>query len=125
MATKFGFERAFGDFQFFQAARLGNKLNFRGVRVDRFTGRSSIFHNTDLRIKLLSVNRSFIPFSLGIHGGFDYGRISTESEDLNDDFHTSYGGGIWIAPLDFLLLSADYFTSDDDSIIGLRLGFSF
>ncbi len=125
LATKVGMESAFGDFQFFQGARLGGQSNLRGVRVDRFTGQSAFFHNTDLRVKLFSVSNNLLPFSLGVHGGFDYGRVTTSSADINDDFHYAYGGGIWIAPLDFLLLSTDYFSSDDDNIFSFRLGFSF
>jgi len=125
LATRVGFEMAMGDYQFFQGARLGGRSNFRGVRVDRFTGQSSFFHNTDLRIKLASVNNNLLPFTLGLHGGFDYGRVGLDSENNNDQLHTAYGGGIWIAPLDFLLLSTDYFVSDVDDIFSVRLGFSF
>lgn len=124
IATRIGTQLAGGEFQFFQAATLGGDKNFRGVRIDRFAGQTVFYHNTDLRIKLGSVKNDILPFSIGIHGGFDYGHATIASES-EKTWHRSAGGGIWVAPLDFLLLSSDYFVSDVDSQFYFRLGFSF
>ncbi|NNE28940.1 MAG: BamA/TamA family outer membrane protein, partial [Saprospiraceae bacterium] len=125
IASRVGAELLTGDYQLFQAATLGGTTNMRGLRADRFSGKSLFFHNTDLRIRIVSVENPIVPFTLGIHGGFDYGRVQLDQAGEDNTFHTSAGGGLWISPLDFLLISGDYFVSDDDKLVGVRLGFFF
>ena len=50
-ATRIGTQHNIGDFEFFQAAVIGGKTNLRGYRSERFSGRTSFYHNLDLRIK--------------------------------------------------------------------------
>jgi hypothetical protein len=114
-----------GDFEFFQAVTLGGMDNLRGHRRQRFYGKTAFFHNTDLRIKLLNSSNSFLPFSMGVMGGADYGRVWSSGDD-SETWQSSFGGGLWVAPVDIMVILADYFTSDDDdSRFSVRMGFFF
>jgi len=124
-ATRFGTMHNFSDdFEFFQAAILGGNSNLRGFDAQRFAGRTSFFHNNDLRIRLGETNRGVIPFSFGITGGFDYGRVWISGEN-SGKWHTGYGGGIWIAPINFIVLSTELFKSEEDTRFTFRLGYAF
>ncbi len=122
-ASRLGGEHIFNNkFEFFQGARLGGSgpdRNFRGFRRDRFTGRSSFYHNNDLRWKAIQSENQVIPFSLGFFTGFDYGRVWVDGED-SDLWHYSYGGGFWFSPFNLMDLRFDWFRGD-----GIRNRFSF
>ncbi len=124
LATRIGMERVWGEFEFYNAPVLGGNFNFRGVRQDRFRGNATYFHNTDLRIKLATTKGGIAPVTYGITGGFDYGRVWLEGEN-SDTWHTSYGGGLWVAPIDFLLLNFEYFISDEQNRFVFKIGHSF
>jgi len=124
-ATRVGFEHINGDFEFFQGAILDGNSNFRGFRRDRFYGNSSFYHQTDLRLRIGSVSDgAFFPFSYGITGGFDHGRVWLRGDDSNL-WHFSYGGGLWISPVDFIVLNSTFYRSDEANLVRVTLGFSF
>ena len=124
-ATRIGFEHINGDFEFFQGAILDGNSNFRGFRRDRFYGNSSFFHQSELRLKIATVSDgAFFPFSYGITGGFDHGRVWLRTED-SDIWHFSYGGGLWISPVDFIVLNSTFYRSDEANLVRVTLGFSF
>ncbi len=126
-ATRIGVGHNIGasnSFEFFQAPRLGGNSNLRGFRAQRFYGKTSFFHQTDLRLKLFSTENNFLPFSFGLTGGFDYGRVWLNEED-SDTWHYGYGGGVWIAPIDYFVILGDFFVSDEDERLMIRLGFAF
>ncbi len=132
LALRGGGQANFGDFEFYQAARLGGFRTLRGYRRTRFTGDQSFYQNTDLRIRLAQFRTPLFPGSFGITLIHDIGRVWTEQEDeaLVDDsketWHRGIGGGLWIAPLGKAVISADYTVSnDDESGIFVRLGFFF
>ncbi len=114
-ATRVGIQHRFSDnYEFYQSASLGGTgemANFRGFRRDRFIGRTAFFHNTDLRWKLFTSQNKTLPFTLGLMGGLDYGRVWLDGED-SDVWHYSYGGGIFIAPLDTANLYFSVFQGD-------------
>ena len=106
-STRLGGRHIFNsEFEFYQGASLGgtgNNANFRGFRRNRFTGRSSFYQNIDLRLKAFESENRLLPFSFGILAGFDHGRVWVEGEnDASRQWHYSYGGGIFIEPLDQL-----------------------
>ncbi|MBC6996216.1 metallophosphoesterase [Neolewinella lacunae] len=115
-ATRVGGKHIFNnDFEFFQGATLGGigpNSNLRGFRRERFTGRSAFYHNTDLRWKAVSSQNNILPFSMGLLAGYDYGRVWLDGED-SDLWHYSFGGGIWISPLDLLDLKFSLFQTDE------------
>ena len=127
LATRVGTEHVegdAGDFEFFQAATLGDHSNLRGYRNQRFTGQTSFYHNTDLRLRLFRVKSYYFPFVLGISGGFDYGRVWVENEN-SDKWHHSVGGGLWLTPFDAMVIAANLFHSEEQNRFTFGLGFFF
>lgn len=125
LATRFGTDHRIGDFRFFQAATLGSFDNLRGYRQERFAGRTNFYHNTDLRLRLISADSRYFPFSLGITAGFDYGKVWQDSERNGQGLHYSYGGAIWISPLDILIINIGFFKSREDEQFSVRFGYDF
>ena len=112
-------------FQYYFGHQIGGSNNLRGFRNERFYGKSSLYFNTDLRVKLFQFNSYFIPSSVGIYGGGDLGRVFLDGED-SDKWHASYGGGLWIAPFDAAVLKVGYFTtSEEGGRLILGMGFDF
>ena len=116
-ATRVGFMHNFNDkFEFYQGATLGSGFtetaNFRGVRRERFTGQSSFYQNTDLRLKILTSENRLLPFSLGVFGGFDYGRVWINTEN-SKVWHYAYGGGLFFTPFNIITIQGNVFISDD------------
>ena len=123
-ATRVGAGHRTGDVPFFHAAILGGNTNFRGYRAERFYGTTSFYHNIDLRLKIFdSVNR-ILPFSFGIVGSFDHGRVWLEGED-SDTWHTTGGGSVWVAPVDFVVINFGYYLTDEENRFTVRFGFDF
>lgn len=124
LANRIGGQHIIGKFDFFQAINLGGNDHLRGFAQQRFSGRTAFYHNIDLRIKIVDSENQTIPVSGGITPAFDYGRVWID-DDTSDKMHISYGGTLWIAPLDFIALSAGMFFSDEGSRLIIRAGFEF
>ncbi len=124
LASQANFQTINGTYDFFKAPAIGGRTNLRGFRAERFRGDSSFGHSTDLRVKLGNSKNKVLPFSFGLHGGFDYGRVWEEGVD-SDEWHTSTGGGIWLDPIDFLVISLGYYVSDEDERILFKLAHMF
>ena len=130
-ATRIGGGRAIGDrTEFFNLPNLGGNSSLRGYSDTRFYGNSSFYQNIDLRIKLFESVNHILPYTLGIYGGFDYGRI-WQKEEISDHWHYNYGGGIWFAPVNTLNISAGLFipreteTGIFEQRFVVNLGFGF
>ncbi len=124
-ATKLGGEAILGDdFELYHAAQLGGAKNLRGYRKERFIGKYSAFHSTDLRFKIGDINNGIIPMKYGVTGGFDYGRVWIEN-DTSNKWHNSIGGSFWISGLETFTLNAGYYSSNDGGIISFVFGFAF
>lgn len=112
IANRVGYSKLFSDdFAYFQAATLGGAgptANLRGFRRERFSGQSAFFVNSDLRIRFIDSRRGRFPFSFGVLGGFDLGRVWLDNEDSNV-WHTSIGGGVWLAPFDLAAIKVSIF----------------
>jgi calcineurin-like phosphoesterase family protein len=124
-ATRVGYQQVFGDQDFFQSPTLGGSDNLRGFRQHRFTGDAVFFHNLDLRLRLFTLESYVFPFSLGVYGGYDYGRVWLEGAVDSDVWHKGYGGGIWLAPFDAAVISAGLFYSDEGNRLEIKGGFQF
>lgn len=125
LASKLKSHINFGeDFEFYQGASIGAEDGLRGYRFQRFTGKSSFYQSTDLRVSLKRVRTSVIPIVIGVYGGFDYGRVWI-SDDTSNIWHTSYGGGIFVNGLNLITARTSVFGSDDGARINFGLGFSF
>jgi hypothetical protein len=124
LATRFGGGINFGEYEFFQANTLGGLTNLRGYRRTRFTGKSSLYNNTELRVRIFSFRTYLFPAYVGIMGFHDVGRIWVNGEDSNT-WHNSAGGGIWLAPFNRAVISLMYGISKEDRLPLLRVGFLF
>ncbi|MCA0132562.1 metallophosphoesterase [Winogradskyella alexanderae] len=132
LATKFRSHINIGDdFEFYQAAMLGDRTGLRGYRRERFTGKSAFVQSTDLRFNLRRKSSNFLPFNVGFFGGFDYGRVWIDDEFVGDpsfnedQWNTSIGGGIFITAYSMLSANLSAFNSDDGLRIAFNLGFGF
>ena len=123
-ATRIGYESIRGKYEFFlrlQPLEVSNRYVDTGK--SDLEGDKTFFHALDLRYKAISsINK--LPFSLGIHGGFDYGRIWLDGED-SERWHTSYGGGIWLAPVNAIVLSFGQYYSREDNRFLFTVGHPF
>lgn len=111
-------------FEFFQAASIGDGEGLRGFRQQRFSGRTSYYQNSDLRLNLGRLPNGFIPMTFGLYAGFDYGRVWVDNESSNT-WHTSQGGGLFFNLAGFTTANIAYFNSSDGNRlnIGLQLAF--
>ncbi|MFK7935301.1 MAG: metallophosphoesterase, partial [Saprospiraceae bacterium] len=124
-ASRIGVDHAFEESEFFYLPNIGgHNRSLRGFRFNRFYGTTAFFHNNDLRLELFKSVNHIMPFTFGLTAGYDYGRIWLDDVE-SDEWHDSYGGGIWIAPVDFIILSGEYFRSDEDARIMIQLGYAF
>ncbi len=120
------------DFEFYQAATLGANNGLRGYRNERFTGKSSFYQSTDLRLNLRKVKTGLLPLNIGIYGGFDYGRVWIDSDEFaiqnsfNDNsLNTSVGGGVFLNAANKITGNISLFNSDDDIRFAFAIGFGF
>ncbi|WP_296311170.1 metallophosphoesterase [Winogradskyella sp. UBA3174] len=119
------------DFEFYQAAVLGDQTGLRGYRRERFSGKQSFVQSTDLRFNLRRTSSNFLPFNIGFYGGFDYGRVWIDDSEVidtafnADKWNTSIGGGVFITAYSMFSANISAFSSDDGLRLGFRLGFGF
>ncbi|TDE17623.1 metallophosphoesterase [Dyadobacter psychrotolerans] len=129
LATQVGTGLNFGKgYEFFQMPTIGGKQGLRGYRTERFYGNSSIWHDTDLRIRIGSSENPTLPLTYGLFGSFDYGRVWLKN-DPSGNWHYNYGGGIWLAPVDILTIAAGVFIpkekQEEKPRIAFQVGFWF
>ena len=125
LATKIGGEVIISDkYEFYHGAMLGGNESLRAFRNQRFNGKSSFYQSTDLRIGLGKVETSFMPLRFGVTGGFDYGRIWVNNENSNE-WHTNYGGSIFINGFSAFTGNIGYYTSDEANRVVFTFGFKF
>ncbi|WP_311195910.1 hypothetical protein [Antarcticibacterium sp. 1MA-6-2] len=108
------------DYEFYQAAVLGGNTGLRGYRLQRFAGKTAFAAGGDLRYSFNQFKTSFLPFQIGVFGGYDIGRVWAETLESNL-WHDSYGGGIWINSAEAVNGTFSLFRSEE----GLRFSFGF
>ncbi len=124
-AARLGVAHNIGAYDIPQAQYLSGTENLRGFRRNRFAGRTMLFQNTELRIRLADFNTYLFPGSFGILVFSDVGRVWVDNE-RSRRWHHGYGGGIWIAPVKRVVLTASVAHSKEESILPyVSLGFRF
>ncbi|WP_424003828.1 hypothetical protein [Maribacter sp. IgM3_T14_3] len=113
----------YNDVYFYHTPSIGGANGLRGFRDERFTGKSYFYQSSDLKLKLKSYVTAVSPVTIGMYGGFDYGRVWMPNEDSNI-WHTSQGGGFWISSLKALTLNIGYFNSKESNLIQVGFGLS-
>ena len=109
-------------FEFYQGAFIGGNNGLRGFRNERFLGRHSFYHTSDIRWEVGSA-KGFIPVKYGISTGYDYGRVWLSGERSNR-WHTSYGGGLWVNAAELTSLYVNFFHSEDANRFTFGIGFN-
>ena len=132
IAGRIGGQVNFGEYEFYQSARLGGLSNLRGYRKLRFAGDEAFYTNVELRVQMLEIKSILFPALFGFHVYRDQGRVWSDQPDIpvqNPEkaiWHRGLGAGLWLAPLGTYVISADYSRSNDgEDAFYLRMGFFF
>ena len=119
-----GGRKIWGEAPWFQFAYIGGIRSLRGFVQERFAGDASLYGNAELRLDLFNYRLVF-PSTFGVLGLFDAGRVWVNGESPGD-WHTAYGGGIWLALRGTRsILSVAYANSDEDDLLYITFGFPF
>lgn len=113
-----------GDYEFYQANAIGGMDFLRGYWRTRFTGESSFYQNTELRVQVAKLKGYVLRGALGIYGFFDDGRVWVDKEN-SKKFHTGYGGGIYFIPYNKIPLNISYAVSSEVNVFTFKAGFFF
>ena len=125
LATRWKAHFNIGDgYAFFQGAQIGASDGPRSYRNQRFTGKTAYYQLTDLRYQFGQMKTALLPVSLGVFGGFDYGRVWQPGESSRK-WHTSYGGGFFLNGAQRFSANVSLFDGADGLRFSLGLGFDF
>ncbi|MEJ1222515.1 hypothetical protein [Sediminicola sp. 1XM1-17] len=125
LGTMAEYKTNFGDdYFFYHAPSIGGNNGLRGFRNERFTGKSYFYQSSDLRLRLKRIVTAVAPITIGMYGGFDYGRVWLDN-DTSNKWHTSQGGGFWISGYRFLAFNIGFFNSVEGNQVQVGFGFGF
>ncbi len=124
LALRLGGGTNLGQFDFFQAQTLGGTTNLRGYRRTRFSGRSTLYQNTELRLRVVEFNSFLTRGYAGVLGFSDVGRVWADSEQ-SIRWHLGYGGGLWLAPFNLAVITLTGAISREGILPNLYVGFFF
>ncbi|KZS38895.1 phosphoesterase [Aquimarina aggregata] len=113
------------DYEFYQAAKLGDENLLRGYRTERFTGQSSLAGSADIRYSFKQFKTRILPLQLGVFVGGDTGRVWIAKNDTSDKWHSDYGGGFWINSANAMSGTFNLFTGEDGARFSFSFGFKF
>ncbi|WP_373072072.1 metallophosphoesterase [Zeaxanthinibacter enoshimensis] len=111
-------------YEFYQGASLGGSDGLRGLRNQRFIGKTAYFQNTDLRLRLRRMKTGILPVSLGMFAGYDYGRVWYPGSTAGK-WHNSYGGGIFANGADVFTGRISLFYGGEGPRVSFGIGFGF
>ena len=111
-------------YEFYQAQYLGSDDNLRGFRRERFAGKSKLYNQAELRLRLANFRTYLFPAAFGVMAFFDAGRV-WKKNDSDQKFLSGYGAGVWFSPLRRLLITVSYAISSEDKIPLVGLGWKF
>ena len=112
------------NYEYFQTLNLGANNFLRGFRKNRFSGTSLFYSSLEFRIKLFESNSYVLPGAVGLVVFNELGRVWLKGEDSRM-WHYSYGGGLYYAAYNFVLLSATVGFSKEDALFNFSLGTKF
>lgn len=112
------------EYEFYQAATLGQRTGLRGYRFNRFNAKRSLAGSVDLRYAFDTFSTGFLPLQIGVFGGYDIGRV-WEDNDPSKRWNDSYGVGFWVNSADALRGTFNFFNSDDGLRVSFGFGFNF
>ncbi|MEM7375166.1 MAG: BamA/TamA family outer membrane protein [Bacteroidota bacterium] len=124
LAIRAGVASNVGDYKFFQAQSIGNLVNLRRFRRNRFAGRTLAYQNLDLRIPFFKLSAYVFKGNGGFLAFADQGRVWLDGEQSNT-WHRSVGPGIWFNFYGFAVISATYAFSPEENLFTIQGGFFF
>ena len=124
LANRTGLQAVWGDPYFYQHAQIGGENSLRGFNSQRFTGKTALYNNLDVRLKLASFSSYLLPGTFGLIGFYDVGRVFMSKESSNN-WHHGYGTGIYFMPGDLMTIQATVGISKEAVLPYIRFGLSF
>ncbi|UII28150.1 BamA/TamA family outer membrane protein [Fulvivirga maritima] len=123
LGLKIGGSTSFGDIPFYNLKYLGQNNDLRGFRRNRFTGESTAFVNSEVRLQLFQRRTHILPIKVGLRGFVDSGRVFDDL-DVSNKWHTGYGMGFYLVPLQekFTLNLSVAFSEEESGLILFSLG---
>ena len=109
--------------QVYQYAVIGGAPSLRGYRMERFWGKTSFYNNNEIRF-ITDLRSYLMNGKIGVLAFFDDGRVWIPGENSNQ-LHTSYGGGIMIAPFHFVCLTLTYGISKEEKLFQVKINTAF
>ena len=126
LGVKFGGSKSYGEVPFYKLKYLGQSNDLRGFLRNRFTGKSTLFFNTELRWELSEFRTALFPIRFGLKAFYDTGRVYSVY-DKTDKWHYGVGGGVYLIPLkEEVSLNLSLAFSDEESgLLLLGIGKAF
>ncbi|MBW8687294.1 BamA/TamA family outer membrane protein [Chitinophaga rhizophila] len=124
MANRFAAGTTIGDPAYFQMMAIGGTQILRGFHTNRFIGRTAVYHNFELRLKLFDFTSYLLPGTVGLIGFNDLGRVWMPGE-RSHRWHDGYGGGVYIVPVELFLIQAAIGFSEEGALPYITAGFRF
>ena len=124
MANRIAAGTTFGDPAYFQMMSIGGTQILRGYHTNRFVGKTAVYHNFELRLKLFDFTSYLLPGTVGLIGFNDLGRVWLPGESSNR-WHDGYGGGVYIIPVELFLIQAVVGFSEEGTLPYITAGFRF
>jgi hypothetical protein len=119
-ANRDGYSTLSGKPEFYQYNWIGGGQNLRGFRRQRFSGKSSVYTDNELRW-ITNMNGYLFKGKIGLMGFVDQGRVWMP-EETSRTWHVGYGAGLMISPFNKVAATVYYGISEDDHLIHIRLG---
>lgn len=124
-AFRNGINTNIGDeYEFFQANTVGGMETVRGFRRDRYSGKTRVFSNTEVRLRLSQAKGYILRGDYGLFTFFDNGRVWVPGEE-SKTWHHGYGGGFWFLAYNRLPFTVSYAASKEEGIVTVKAGFLF
>lgn len=124
LAIKLGTQTNIGDYKFYQANSVGNNHNLRGFRSQRFSGKTTYFANTEVRLPISSFKNYVFTGDFGFYGFYDIAKV-TNNDIIKSKWQQGYGPGVWVNVYNKLLISVGYGFSKEGRLFSFNTGFAF
>lgn len=124
IASRIAGGTVFGQPAYYQMMQLGGAQILRGFHSNRFTGKTMLYNNIELRAKLFDFTSYLLPGSVGLTAFSDIGRVWLPGE-TSQQWHHGYGGGFYFIPAQLFLIQATVGVSGESTLSYITAGFRF
>lgn len=118
-STMVGSDKLLNSARVYEHAVVGGARTLRGYRMERFWGKTAFYNNNELRF-ITKLRSYLLNARAGLIAFFDDGRVWMPGENSNT-IHTSYGGGILLAPYNQFCVMLTYGISPETRMVQLRV----